>query len=34
MALVWMANGVVNPAAARPKSTLGGTPSSMNAVGT
>jgi hypothetical protein len=33
MALVWMANGAVNPAAARPMSISVGTPMSMNAVG-
>ena len=33
MALVWMANGAVNPAAASPMSTSVGTPISMNAVG-
>src|SRR4051812_15451883 len=34
MALVWIANGAVNPAAARPMSTSVGTPISTNAVGT
>src|SRR3954467_8463896 len=34
MALVWIANGAVNPAAARPMSTSVGTPMSRKAVGT